>query len=239
MMFFRFSLATRCACFDEICDGRQPPHARRIDAEAQVVERAAEIADAPLLERVLLLRRRERRLQRRHQVVEDDARRQQRADAGQHLQHLERIDVFLAAQQHARAARQDQRVLAEERRDRLDGSRGSLRSRGCGRCAARSRPRTSPTLIVLPMPPTAPSARAPSPDSPAPTAATPRTCRRPGAQITTIATSRCDNAQHDLSRRRRSSRGSRQTAARRNGSVKRFADPEARRAASGASAAAS
>ena len=56
---------------------------------------------------------------RRHQVVEDDARREQRADAGQHLQHLERIDVLLAAQQHARAARQDQRVLAEERADRL------------------------------------------------------------------------------------------------------------------------
>ena len=30
---------------------------------------------------------------------------------------LQRIDVFLAAQQHARAARQDQRVLAEERRE--------------------------------------------------------------------------------------------------------------------------
>ena len=45
---------------------------------------------------------------------------EQRADAGQHLQHLERVDVFLAAQQHARAAHQDQRILAEERRDRLE-----------------------------------------------------------------------------------------------------------------------
>ena len=54
--------------------GRQSPDARGIDAEAQVVQRAAEIPDAPLLERVFFLRRRERRLHRRHQVVEDDAR---------------------------------------------------------------------------------------------------------------------------------------------------------------------
>ena len=98
---------------------RQSPYAGGIDPEAQVVQRAAEIPDAPLLERMLLLRRRERRLERGDQVIEDDARRQERADAGQHLEHLERIDVLLAAQEHARAARQDQRVVAEERLDRF------------------------------------------------------------------------------------------------------------------------
>ena len=56
---------------------------------------------------------------RRDEVVEEDPRRQQRADAEQHLQHLERVDVVLAVEEHAGAARQDQRVLAEERLDRL------------------------------------------------------------------------------------------------------------------------
>ena len=59
MMFFRLSLATRCACFDEICDVGRPQTALRVDAEAQVVERASEIPDAPLLERVLVPRRRD------------------------------------------------------------------------------------------------------------------------------------------------------------------------------------
>ena len=230
MMFLRFSFATRCACFDEICDGRQAPDARRVDAEAQVVERAPEVADAPLFERVLFLRRRERRLHRRHQVVEDDARRQQRADAGQHLQQLERIDVLLAAQQHARAARQNQRILAEERLDRLQESRGSRRSRGCGRCAGRSRRRSvadrnrpahaADRVVALEHGRRIAELRQPPGG---------RHAGRAGARITIDCGRHC--AQRVLisvaSRRRRSSTGSPQTAGARNGSVKPSRDPEA------------
>ena len=63
--------------------------------------------------------RRDHRLRARDEVIEDDACRQYRADASQHLQHFERVDVLLPAQQDARAARQDERIVAEERLDRF------------------------------------------------------------------------------------------------------------------------
>ena len=94
---------------------------------------------------------------RRQQVVEDDRERQQRADAGQHLQQLERIDVFLAAQQHARAARQDQRILAEERADRVEDRAALVGLADVERVRAEVDARYLATVIVRPMPPTASS----------------------------------------------------------------------------------
>ena len=68
---------------------------------------------------MLVFRRRKCRFQGRNRVIEDDARGEEGAHTGEHLQHLQRVDVFPAAQEHARAARQDERILAEERADRF------------------------------------------------------------------------------------------------------------------------
>ena len=61
----------------------------------------------------------DQRFHARFQVVEHDAGGEQRIDAREYLQHLERIDVLLASQQHSRATREHERVVAEERADRI------------------------------------------------------------------------------------------------------------------------